>query len=344
MVYGLTKTLKSFLNTKQQEYLKNKYWQVEYKFFKPKPSEIILDISASCNASCPFCPRMFMDADRSKGYMSLELYQFSLEEAQKQGIKRLRLYSTAEPTLNPNFSEMIDIAKKMGFYISVSTNASMMHKHMDALLKIDQIQFSIEGWDKESYEFYRQPLKFEKVYENIKHFNQLCLKIAQKPLCQINLLLTKETQIDKFIALWGEFCDEIHIHFMFPSSVFENGHIVSKIPLNMKDKLYKFIQKNNEIRACSFPFEIVTVSYDGKISLCCDDFSSSFALGNIKDGIDEVFYTSALEKIRQQFISQDLSICKECNLFLVPLSLDIQNVKQELSRIVSSHARIVFDY
>jgi len=344
MVYRLKKILKSLLNIKQQEYLKNKYWQVKYTFFKPNPSEIILDISAACNAACPFCPRMFMDADRSKGYMSLELYQFSLNEAKKHGIGRLRLYSTAEPTLNPNFSEMIGIAKEMGFFISVSTNASMMHKHMQALLKVDQVQFSIEGWDQESYEFYRQPLKFEKVYENIKHFNQLCSTLTQKPVRQINLLLTKETQIGTFITLWGEFCDEIHIHFMFPSSVFENGNIVSKIPLKMEDKLYTFIEKNNEIRSCSFPFEIVTVSYDGKISLCCDDFSSSFALGNIKDGIDIVFDTPAIKQIRQQFISQNLTTCKGCNLFLVPLAPDIQNVKQELSRIVSSHARVVFDY
>lgn len=343
MVYSLKRTLKSFLNIKQQEYLKNKYWQVKYKFFKPKPSEIILDISASCNAACPFCPRVFMDADRSKGYMSLELYQFSLKEAKKHGIGRLRLYSTAEPTLNPNFSEMIDLAKKMGFFISVSTNASMMHKHMQALLKVDQIQFSIEGWDKESYEFYRQPLKFEKVYENIKHFNQLCSKIAQKPLCQINLLLTKETQIDKFIALWGEFCDELHIHFMFPSSVFENGHIVSKIPLNMKDKLYKFNTKSGR-KDCSYPFQVITVSYDGKISLCCDDFSSSFALGTIKDGIDVVFYSPKIEKIRKQFISQKFNICEACNLFLEPQARDILHIKKELKNIESTKTKVIFNY
>lgn len=344
MVYPLKKTLKSFLNTKQQEYVKNKYSQLKYTFFKPKPSEIILDISASCNAACPFCPRMFMDVERSKGYMSLELYMFSLEEAQKHGIKRLRLYSTAEPTLNPHFSEMIDIAKKMGFYISVSTNASMMHKHMRALLMVDQIQFSIEGWDKESYEFYRQPLKFEKVYENIQYFNQLCFTLTQKPLRQINLLLTKETQINTFVSLWGEFCDEIHIHFMFPSSIFESGHIVSKRPLKMEDKLYPFNTKSGR-KYCSFPFEVVTVAYDGKISLCCDDFSSSFALGNIKEGIQNIFFSSTLNEVRQQFITQQLVICQECNIFLSPLAEDVKQVKEELLRVnVPKNIRIVFDY
>lgn len=344
MVYHLKKMLKSFLNTKQQEYIKNRYAQLKYTFFKPKPSEIILDISASCNAACPFCPRMFMDAHRSKGYMSLELYTFSLDEARRYGIKRLRLYSTAEPTLNPHFSEMIDMAKKMGFYISVSTNASMMHKHMQALLRVDQIQFSIEGWDKESYEFYRQPLKFEKVYENIKYFNQLCSAMTQKPSRQINLLLTKETQIDRFLSLWGRFCDEIHIHFMFPSSVFEGGRISSKMSPDVQDKLYSFANKKGR-KDCSYPFKVVTVAYDGKISLCCDDFSSSFPLGNIKDGIEKVFYSSMMNDIRKQFISQKLTICQECNIFLEPLERDVKKIKEELSLVnTTKDARIVFDY
>lgn len=244
MLNVLKKTIKSLLNPSQLEKLQNVYSLAKYKFSKPKPSEIILDISASCNAVCPFCPRVFMDQDRAKGYMDLELYLFSLEEAARHNIKRLRLYSTAEPTLHPDFSEMIAIAKQMGFYISVSTNASMMHKHMDALLQIDQIQFSIEGWDKESYEFYRQPLKFDKVYENIRSFDRLCATAEIKPTRKINLLLTKETKIDAFIALWGSLCDEIHIHFMFPSSVFENGKIISKTPLKMEDKLYDFTTRN----------------------------------------------------------------------------------------------------
>jgi len=343
MIKVIKKVIKSALNTKQQEELVTKYELMKYKFFKPMPSEIILDISASCNAVCPFCPRVFMDQDRSKGYMSMEMYKFALEEAQRHSIKRLRLYSTAEPTLHPDFSEMIDIAKDMGFYISVSTNASMMHKHMNALLKVDQIQFSIEGWDKESYEFYRQPLKFEKIYENIKNFDQLCAQTEQTPIRQINLLLTRETQIEPFVNLWGSFCDEIHIHFMFPSSVFQDGSIVSKTPLEMEDKLYDFTAKKG-IKYCSFLFDIVTVSFDGKISLCCDDFSSSFLLGNIKEGINTVFYTSELEKIRKQFLTQQLSTCQECNLFLQPRIEDIKKIKEELSTITSLHARIIFDY
>jgi len=159
--------------------------KIKYFFEKPKPKEIIIDICAACNAACPFCPRLYMPEERSKGYMSLDLFKFILEEAKREGIKNIRLYSTAEPTLHPKFDEIIDLLKKDDFFVSVSTNASLLDKHLDALMKVDILQFSIEGWDKESYEKYRIPLKFDRVYANIKLFHEEKLKVMLQKFQQI---------------------------------------------------------------------------------------------------------------------------------------------------------------
>lgn len=157
-----------------------------------KINEIIVDISASCNAKCPFCPRVFMPEDRSTGFMSVELFELTLKEAEKHKISNLRLYSTAEPLLHPKFDELIDIAKRQGFTVSVSTNASLLHKHFESLSKVDLLQLSIEGWDKESYERYRYPLNFERTYENIKEFYSFASNKTHKPKITTNLLLTKK--------------------------------------------------------------------------------------------------------------------------------------------------------
>ena len=80
-------------------------------FKKATIKEIIVDISASCNATCPFCPRIFMSNKRSKGFMNMDLYLRILDQAKKNGIKHLRLYSTAEPLLHPEFDKIVQIAK-----------------------------------------------------------------------------------------------------------------------------------------------------------------------------------------------------------------------------------------
>ena len=306
--------------------------KIKYFFEKPKPKEIIIDICAACNAACPFCPRLYMPEERSKGYMSLDLFRFILEEAKREGIKNIRLYSTAEPTLHPQFDEIIDLLKKDNFFVSVSTNASLLDKHIDALMKVDILQFSIEGWDKESYEKYRIPLKFDRVYGNIKLFHEEKLKVNNAPKVSTNLLLTKDTNLEKYMELWGDLIDNIQIHFMLEATTYENEKFISKRNQKLDDEYYNFQQvKENFI--CGYPFNILTIAFDGKIALCCNDFSASMNIGNIKDGITNVFKSQVLKMIRDEFYKQDLDKCKDCSFFTKPYKDDVQDLKKEIDAL-----------
>ena len=306
--------------------------KIKYFFEKPKPKEIIIDICAACNATCPFCPRLYMPEERSKGYMSLELFKFILDEAKRENIKNIRLYSTAEPTLHPEFDEIIDLLKKDNFFVSVSTNASMIHKHIDSLMKVDILQYSIEGWDKESYEKYRVPLKFDKVYNNIKEFHQEKLKRDSCPKISTNLLLTKNTNLEKYMDLWSEYIDEIQIHFMLEATTYKDNKFVAKKNSEILDEYYSFEKKEDNF-ICGYPFNILTIAFDGKIALCCNDFSASMEIGNIKEGISKVFESQVLSKIRKEFYTQNLDVCKECSFFTKPYQQDVIKLKEEISSL-----------
>jgi len=306
--------------------------KIKYFFQNPKPKEIIIDICAACNASCPFCPRIYMPEERMKGYMDLELFKFILSEAKKEGIKNIRLYSTAEPTLHPDFDTIIELLKKDNFHIAISTNASLLHNHIDALMKVDILQFSIEGWDKESYEKYRIPLKFDRVYSNIKLFYQNKLKAKKSPKTSTNLLLTKSTDLKKYMNLWGDLIDNIQIHFMFEATTFENEKFVSKKNNKILDEYYDF-KKQKKDYMCGYPFNILTVAFDGKIALCCNDFSASMKIGDIQDGIEKVFKSQVLNSIRDEFYTQNLDKCKNCSFFTEPYNNDFDLIKQQINRL-----------
>ena len=314
--------------------------KVKYFFEKPKPKEIIIDICAACNATCPFCPRLYMPEERSKGYMSLELFKFILEEAKKENIKNIRLYSTAEPTLHPEFDEIIDLLKKDGFFVSVSTNASMIHKHIDSLMKVDILQYSIEGWDKESYEKYRVPLKFDKVYNNIKEFHQEKLKRDSYPKISTNLLLTKNTNLEQYMELWAEFIDEIKIEFMLESTIYENGRFIAKRNPQIEDEYYDFERKKSDF-LCTYPFNVLTIAFDGKIALCCNDFSASMNIGNIKDGISNVFDSQVLDSIRKEFYTQNLDKCKKCSFFVNISQHNTLELKNKLNQLDTKYQSII---
>lgn len=308
-----------------------------------KIEEIIIDISASCNAQCPFCPRMFMPKERSKGFMSLELFEQILNDAKEYGIYKLRLYSTAEPTMHPKFDQIVNIAKEKGFEISLSTNASLLDKHMDSLMKIDFLQYSIEGWDEDSYEKYRYPLKFNKTYENVKQFHEYALVKGKIPKISINLLITKKTDIKKYIQLWGNFVHGINIHFMYNPVKYENDRFVS-MDISVGEDYY-ILDKQTKNFYCNYPFNIITVSFDGKLALCCDDFVAELGLGNIQDGIKNYLKSNKLNQVKKQFYSQSLDICKDCSRFSVPRREDVLSIKgliRELDDV--SKSKLIFDY
>ncbi|MCK9491394.1 MAG: radical SAM protein [Sulfurimonas sp.] len=331
-----------FKKIKNKIRLKELYYKEKLGILKPK--EIIIDIAAYCNAECPFCPRIYMPEERSHGYMKVELFKEILKKAKDLNINKMRLYSTAEPLLHPKFSQIISIAKEMDFFIEVSTNASMLHKYHEILLKVDVLQFSIEGWDKESYEKYRIPLKFEKIYNNIKSFSDYAKNKKVRPKIMCNLLLTKKTEVKKYLELWGEYVDKIAVNFMSQATLYDNKKFISKKNNEIKDEYYSFRKIKSEFM-CSYPFTSLVVSYDGKISLCCSDFFSSLDLGYIDESIKSIWNNKERKKIREEFYSQKLDKCSGCTIFHKPFDKDKEKIKSYILSLDSKHSnKLVFGF
>lgn len=266
--------------------------------------------------------------------MSLEYYEGLLEEARSMGIKKLKLYITSEPTLHPDFDSMVEMGKAMGFQLYVSTNAFTLHKHVETLKKVDFIQFSIEGWDKESYEKYRVPLKFDRVYENIKFYSESAVGVKQNT--SIHLPMTKKTDLERFLLLWGNLVDQVRIDFMQPANIYSQGAMDAGMNDLLAEDYYDF-QRVEKDFICFDPFEEITVGYDGKILLCCLDFSGSYDLGSAGDGLRAVHGNKAISAVREQFYTQKMNVCRDCSLFYTPASEAVESVRQQIDEFQTHH-------
>ena len=76
-----------------------------------------------------------------------------------------------------------------------------------------------------------------------------------------------------------------------------------------------------------------TVSYDGKISLCCEDFTAELPLGNITDGLDQLAKNETMKQIRNQFYSGRLDMCRGCNLFRHPRAADVAAARARIEAL-----------
>lgn len=169
------------------------------------PKEIAIDVASVCNAKCPFCTHeiiKFKNEPRPTKVMSLETYSVILEQAKQAGIKYLRLYWWGEPTLNSNLNAFIKMAKK-DFYILLSTNAERMDNFFESLLDVNLLRYSIDGWDKSSFDTYRFPLSFDKVYDNVRSFYSLRNARGKKPTIKINCVVMPDTDFEAYWKLWG---------------------------------------------------------------------------------------------------------------------------------------------
>lgn len=321
-----------------------KYIQI-YSFVKyKKPKVLRLDIAATCNAQCPMCPREHMEKSRLVGKMPLDQIKKILIDGRKFGFQTLKVYITSEPTVHPDFNYIMKFSKQLGYINHVSTNASLIPRALEGLKYVDNLQISVEGWDKESYEKFRYPLNFEKVYNNLKILNQNIDKKNQNRY--IHLPMTKNTDLRKFLKLWGEFVNFIKVDYMQPANLFSKGIMKSEYNPKIKDEYYDFTRKEKDF-ACFDPFAEIVVAYDGKIMLCCLDFNAKYNLGNIKEGFDEILNNRFRKTIKKQFYSQKLSTCRDCSMFYLPSEEVLQNTYfliNQINKEKISDAKLLFRY
>jgi pyruvate-formate lyase-activating enzyme len=297
----------------------------------PQPREMIIDLSATCNAQCPHCPRISMPEERSFGNMERHVFERAVAEAKAAGIKEIRLYSTAEPTLHPQFDAWVAELKREGFTVCVSTNAATLHKHKEALAEIDLLQYSIEGWDKASYEKFRYPLKFERVHKHIVEMWEFLQGKKQRPLVTCNLLLIKSTDIEAFVETWGAYVDRITVGFLLGTTVYRDGRFVDEHNPEIVDDYFDYDTTTDGV--CGYPFEVVTVAYDGKIALCCEDFTAEMPLGTIDDGVAAVGQAEALQGVRRQFYAGRPDVCSGCNFFRRARTADLEAARARIDAL-----------
>lgn len=107
------------------------------------PGEIVFEVNRRCNLACSVC-----SSRQLKEELPLSVIKKHLEKARGLGIANVR-FTGGEPFLHPRIIEILAAARKMGFYILVNTNATLL---TPSLIKktaplMDNVLVSLQGWD-----------------------------------------------------------------------------------------------------------------------------------------------------------------------------------------------------
>ncbi len=281
----------------KEDYNKNCTW-------KKVPDVGMIEVTNACNFSCVMCSNKHMK--RKKGFMSFETFTKTLDRYNEAGIKFVKLYTTGESLLHPDFMKFWRVAVSYPFQtIMISTNASLLTKDMMEELVTSpkfRIQISFSGWNERSYELRYVRGNFNDIVEKIKYLSSLIEKTGlPKNILTINgvtsattgsIAKTKEFLIKEL----GFDAKQLYIHNANNWTDVVNDYNTGVID-NVDKKLNKvgldpvlLEGSNGKKYYCHIANTRIGTLYDGKVTACgCLDVNGELVVGNIFDeGITEI--------------------------------------------------------
>ena len=106
---------------------------IDYEY----PRHIFIELTSSCNLSCPHCPR-----PRISRELPYRLFEKIVDEASLHGHRSFSLHLFGEPLLYPRIIDCIRTLKERGHTVILTTNGVLLWKYWRDLASVDKIIWS----------------------------------------------------------------------------------------------------------------------------------------------------------------------------------------------------------
>jgi len=141
------------------------------------PTKLDIEPLSRCNFHCIMCPVSDWPKYQRAGDMSFEDFKKLIDS--QYGLTEIKLQGLGEPLLaRDTFFQMISYARSKELWVRTVTNGSLLHLNDNYRRLIDadpsEVQVSIDGATKETFEKIRRGSKFERVTENCGLLNGYC--------------------------------------------------------------------------------------------------------------------------------------------------------------------------
>lgn len=271
-------------------------YRLKKEIVNPLPVRLWIETSLCCNLRCPMCPNKDLPPSE-KTVMKPETFRKIIDEA-KDFANDIYLHHRGEPLTNPDFVEMLSYAKKAGLKTRFHTNGTLLTREKaDQLLSIgpNLVSFSVDGFDRETYEKVRAGASFEKTIENIRYF------AGQKKKLGLDL---------PYIVIEK-------IRFKNASAPAADSQAVTLRKELLDGGVDEIIEKEEYVWAgdnkgiplpprtcscCTFPWYAMVICSDGTVTPCPQDFFARMVMGNVtKQSLREIWNGPAYRELRRKF-------------------------------------------
>lgn len=269
--------------------------------------KIYIEISNKCNFHCSFC----YQSGRSVQFMSADEFRYVVKEI-KPYTDYVYLHVLGEPLLHPHFREMLQIAEGENLNVNISTNGSLLARHLDYLLKNPVRQINISLHDAE------ENVTKEKWGEFILSMLEIAKSLSAKSY--INFRLWNQT--NEASNEFNQICIKLIQDFFLLPDCF---HVISEKERNITLSPNIYLQlaprfewtdvAETENKTCYGLRDQIAILSDGNVVPCCIDADAHLLLGNIfNEKLDDILQSDKALRIRKGF-EQHRAVedwCRKC--------------------------------
>ncbi|MDW8416694.1 MAG: radical SAM protein, partial [Bacteroidia bacterium] len=279
-----------------------------------------------CNASCGFCDIW----EKPSPYASIENVAQNLRDLRRLGV-RIIDFTGGEPLLHRQLPVFLEMAQRMGFLTTVTTNTLLYPKRARELAgKIDMLHFSLDAATPEKHDAMRGGVPcFSFVQESI----QVARQLGERPDILFTVTSTNWTEIE---AVYRQFAEPnkliLILNPIFAYNQVGDSELSSEIMAELRRwarRRYVYLNEaflrlresgGNSSRApvCRATSAVVVISPSNELLLPCYHAHEMGYRFPIRGNLYELFYSPSVEHLRQ--LEGRFSFCEGCvvNCYMEP--------------------------
>lgn len=298
-----------------------------------KPFTVLIEPSSLCNFKCIQCFQSLRKSSyftRTKMNMPLDRFQRLLEQLKswagvKHKVLKLNLYG--EPLMNPDFCEMLKLAREAAIAerIETTSNASLLSRAVAEKMveyQLDYARISIYAPDQEKH----QAITGSRTDIRLIHGNLRVLqdikraKGSEKPFVSCKMLDSYGPENNRFFSMYQDVADEVFIDkphgWIRADGVdFVKSYYKGDVAAARDDLL----QNSTQRIACPMAFTTMAVRCNGDVSPCCVDYIGGTNLGNIEErSMSEIWHSDRwyeFQKIQLENRKKENYSCARCDIY-----------------------------
>ncbi len=313
----------------------------------PPLSSLYIYAAGSCNLACRHCwitplfqPGAFDPQDSNGKFVQLDHVQSAIQQGKPLGLRSAKL-TGGEPTLHPQFRELVTLLANAGLRTIVETNGTLMDDDLAQFLRqsghVTFVSVSLDGAEAGAHDYLRAvPGSFDRAVEGIRALR----RAGYRPQIICSLYRGNVGQIESLIALAEALgCESVKFNLIQEMGRGEQFNDAQGLTLEeiiaINRRVESEIVPKAKARICfDIPFAfrpiprlmrgsldrcgvlgILGMLSSGELALCGIGTSiPELVYGHIeRDALREVWCASpGLAELRQKIPAQLEGVCAEC--------------------------------